>query len=609
MPNRSEGRRASRKPTSVPRVSLPKTATGIRGFDEITYGGLPLGRTTLIRGSAGSGKTVFAVQSLVNGARDRKEPGLLVAFEEQADQIVVNAATLGWDIPALAAKRLFFLDASLSPTVVKGEDFDLSGLLNLLMAAAAEVGAKRVVLDGIDVLLRLLDNPVAERREMYRIRDWLSRSKLTAIITQKVVADDPLSRHHSSFMQFMADCVINLDHQVVDGSAYRNIRVVKYRGSGFLSDEFPLTITDAGIHVTNRGPGELKYVVTRQRISSGLPRLDAMLGGGYYRGSNILISGAHGTAKTTLAAAFTVAACQRGEPAMFVSFDESASQLVRDMASVGIRLEPHLKSGLLAIYSTRTRGQNIEEQFATLRGLVAAHKPKCVAVDPLSAIATQHVHLATAKATQAFLDYLKATGVTVVNTSLLDGLDQEATPTGISTMADTWIHVAYVVHEGERNRSLSIVKSRGSPHSNQVRELILSDRGLEVADVFTAGGEVLMGVARWEREQEVLTADRREQVALDVARRKLELAQTDAAARMKVVAQEIEALKAEIKLLDTESTATSTRRAGGVEAIRTMRHADVNGNGNGKGKRLPRKPARKAVGRRYSRRGSTGKTR
>ncbi|MEO8634452.1 MAG: circadian clock protein KaiC [Gemmatimonadales bacterium] len=549
--------------------------TGITGFDEITYGGLPVGRTTLVRGGPGCGKTVFAVQSLINAARDRREPGILVTFEENADQIVANAATLGWDIPALTAKRLFFLDASLSPEMVQGGDFDLSGLLNVLQAVSEEAGAKQIVFDGIDVLLRLLDNPVAERREIYRVRDWLTRSGLTAIITQKVGADDDQSWQHYEFMQFMADCVVHLGHQVVAGSSFRNLRVLKYRGSGFQGDEFPITITEAGIQVTNRGPIELHYVVTNERISSGLPRLDAMLAGGYHRGSNILISGAPGTAKSTLAGLFVAAACERGERAMYVNFDEGATQIVRNLSSVGIRLGPHQKSGLLRIYSTRTRGPNIEDQFGELRSVIRAHKPKCLVIDPLSALSSKLAHLASADATQMFLDYLKIQGITVVNTSLLDGPDVgEATATGISTIADTWIHVSYIVNEGERNRALTIVKSRGTGHSNQVRELTLSDSGVTLTDVYTAQGQVLMGVARWQWEQEELATKKQKLKASEIARVKLNSAQAEAAARLTVITTEIEVRKAELALLDLEKSSASKLFATDRLTLRKLRHAD-----------------------------------
>lgn len=582
---------------SVPIALLAKVPTGIKGFDEITYGGLPFGRTTLVRGGPGCGKTVFAVQSLVNAARDRREPGILVAFEENANQVVANAATLGWDIPALAARRLFFLDASLSPEMINAGAFDLTRLLNVLHAVSEEAGAKHIVFDGIDVLLRLLDDPVAERREIYRVRDWLSRSGLTAIITQKVGADDDLSWQHYNFMQFMADCVINLGHQVIAGSGFRNIRVMKYRGSGFLGDEFPITITEAGIQVTNRGPVELKYMVTKGRVSSGLPRLDVMLCGGYYRGSNVLISGAPGSAKSTLAGLFVAAACERGERAMYVNFDEGAAQITRNLSSVGIRLKPHQKSGLLKIYSTRTRGPNIEDQFGELRTLIRAHKPRCLVVDPLSALSSKLAHIASADATQMFLDYLKAEGITVVNTSLLDGPDvSESTATGISTIADTWIHLSYVVHEGERNRALTIVKSRGSGHSNQVRELTLSHAGVTLTDVFTAQGQVLMGVARWEREQVERAAKQETIRASEIARVKLNSAQAEAGARLMALTTEMEARKAEIALLNHEMASASELRTTDRLALRKLRHADEESplpKHNGKKRHLS-KPGRRA---------------
>jgi len=564
------------KPTPRVLTALPKVATGITGFDEISHGGLPRSRTILVRGGPGCGKTVFAMQTLIHRARDMKEPGILVAFEENANQIVANAATLGWNIPALAAKKLFFVDASLSPEKTARGGVDLTRQLNLLQALVAESGSKYIVFDGIDVLLRTLDDPAAERREVFRLRDWITRSGLTAIITQKAGPEGDSTDQHYHFMQFMADCVVTLSHQVVAGSSFRNLRVVKYRGSGFLGDEFPIRITSEGIVVTNRGPVELQYPVTDERISSGLPRLDAMLAGGYYRGSNVLISGAPGTAKSTLAGLFAAAACERGERALYVNFDEGATQIVRNLGSVGIQLKPHLKSGLLKIYSTRTRGPNIEEQFGELRRVVEEHQPTCLIVDPLSALSSKLAHLASADATQMFLDYLKMKGITVVNTSLLDGPDvSEATATGISTIADTWIHVSYIVNEGERNRALTIVKSRGTGHSNQVRELTLSDNGVSLTDVYMAQGEVLMGVARWEREQEELAAKTRNLRAAAIARVKLTSAQAEAAARLAVITTEIEVRAAELALLDHELAAASELRSTGQSALRKLRHADA----------------------------------
>jgi circadian clock protein KaiC len=571
-----------------PHAVVTKVPTGIQGFDEITDGGLPQGRTSLVMGGPGCGKTVFALQSLVTGARQRKEAGIFVAFEESTRQIVTNAATFGWDLPALAKKKLFFLDAQLSPDVVKAGEFDLVGMLNVLQAKADEIQAKWIVFDGIDVLLSLLDDMVSERREIYRIRDWLAKNGLTAIITQKVSGMDSDQRYN--FLQFMVDCVVVLRHQVVDGSAFRNLRVMKYRGSGFAADEFPVSLTMEGMQLTNRGPTEFQYEVTDERISSGLPRLDSMLHGGYYRGSNVLISGAPGTAKSTLAGLFAAAACERDERTLYVSFDEGAAQIVRNLQSVGIQLAPYQKSGILTIYSTRTRGPNIEDQFGILRAKVRAIKPRCLVVDPMSALSNKVEHLASADASQHFLDFLKAEGITVVNTSLEGGVTtDETTATGISTIADTWIHVSYIEQDGERNRALTIVKSRGTGHSNQVRELTLSDDGVSLTDVFVAQGKVLMGVARWEWEQEEQAGTKRTQVATDLKRLQLHLSQAEAAARLQVVQTEIEARNAEIEVLADATGSASRLLRTDRATMRKMRHADEeirlppppSGNGGG----------------------------
>lgn len=551
---------------------ITKALTGIQGFDEITDGGLPSGRTTLVMGGPGCGKTVFALQTLVDGARRFQTAGIFVAFEESSAQIIANAATFGWDLPALIKKKLFFLDAQISPDVVKSGEFDLIGMLNLLRAKADAMHATHIVFDGIDVLLGLLDDPAAERHEIYRIREWLAETGLTGIITQKIGHE---ADHRYSFLQFMVDCVVVLRHQVVDGSAFRNLRVMKYRGSSVAGDEFPISLGAEGMQLTNRGPGELSYRVTSERISSGLPRLDHMLNGGYYRGSNVLISGAPGTAKSTLSGLFAAAACKRGERTLYVSFDEGASQIVRNLQSVDIHLARHLKSGLLKMYSTRTKGPNVEDQFAALRAKVREHRPRCLIIDPLSALSTKISHLASADAAQHFLDFLKVAGITVVNTSLMDGLStDEATATGISTIADTWIHLSYVVQDGERNRALTIVKSRGTGHSNQVRELTLTNDGVTLTDVFVAQGKVLMGVARWEWEREELAEARRTKVAAELKHQQLRHAQAEAAARLQVVQTEMGARSAEIALFADATGSASKLSETDRAVLRRMRHAD-----------------------------------
>ena len=563
-------------PTHPSQQAVTKIPTGITGFDEITHGGLPSTRTTLVMGGPGCGKTVFALQTLVNGIHESEEAGIFVAFEESTQQILANAATFGWDLAALENDHLFFLDARLSPEVVKSGEFDLVGMLSLLRSKAEQINATRIVFDGIDVLLGLLDDRVVEQREIYRIRNWLSETGLTGIITQKV--SDTGTDDRYNFLQFMADCVIVLRHEVVNGSAFRNLRVMKYRGSGFFGDEFPITLNTEGMQLTNRGPTELRYEVTDERVSSGLGRLDHMLQGGYHRGSNVLISGAPGSAKSTLCGLFAAAACARGERTLYVSFDEGASQIVRNLKSVGVNLDPHLQSGLLKMYSTRTRGPNVEDQFGELRAQVRDHEPRCLIVDPLSALSTKMAHLASADAAQQFLDFLKVEGVTVVNTSLMDGLStDEATATGISTIADTWIHLSYVVQDGERNRALTIVKSRGTGHSNQVRELTLSNDGVSLTDVFVAQGKVLMGVARWEWEQEELAARDRTHVSSVLKRLQLELAQKEAAARLQVIETEMEARSAEIDVLTVATGQASRLRVTDRAVLRKMRHADEDG--------------------------------
>ncbi|HXG55774.1 MAG TPA: circadian clock protein KaiC [Vicinamibacterales bacterium] len=557
-------------------IAVTKVPTGMQGFDEITGGGLPRGRTTLVMGGPGSGKTVFALQALVNGARLRKEAGIFVAFEESTAQIIANGSTFAWDLSVVQRKKLHFVDARVSPTVVQGGEFDLVGLLSALGAKARQMKATCIVFDGIDVLLGLLDNPVAERRELYRLRDWLVDEGLTGIITQKTPGHE--AAHRYDFLQFMVDCVVVLRHQVTNGSAFRDLRVMKFRGSAFAGDQFPITLTRDGMQLTHRGPSELSYAISNERVSSGIPRLDHMLCGGYHRGSNVLVSGSPGTAKSTLAGLFVAAACRRGERVLYVSFDEGAAQIVRNLQSVNVHLAPFLKSGLLKMHSTRTRGPNVEDQFADLRAKVKAHNPHSLVIDPLSALSTKLAHLASADAAQQFLDFLKVNGITVLNTSLLAGINtDESTATNISTIADTWIHLSYIVNDGERNRALTIVKSRGTGHSNQVRELTLTDAGVSLTDVFVAQGKVLMGVARWEWEQEQEARRLQTNSETEFKRLQLHLAQAEAAARLQVIQTEMEARTAQMALLSAATGSAATVRKTDRATLRKLRHADKDG--------------------------------
>ncbi|HEY9226362.1 MAG TPA: circadian clock protein KaiC [Gemmatimonadaceae bacterium] len=551
----SEGRPAASDstPSDAP---IDKKRTGIAGFDEITAGGLPRARTTLVLGAPGAGKTVFALECLVSGARLDREPGIFVAFEENTRQIVANAATFGWDLPALEREQLFFLDARLSSAVVQGGDFDIEAMLAGLGAKAKKMGAKRIVFDGIDVLLTILNDPVKERREIYRLQDWLHEAGLTAIITAKSFEGDRQSSERYAFMQFMVDTVVAFHHRMVDRVSLRGVRVLKYRGSSFAENEFPMVISSTGVQVSVFEPTALDYEVSNERVSSGVPRLDTMLDGGYYRGSGILISGSPGTAKTTLAGSFLAAGCERGERGLYVSFDEASSQIVRNLASVGLDLQSALDAGLLDMYSIRTEARSAEEHFMAVRDRIQVSQPSHLVIDPISALTKTGGQIAAVHGSLRLLDYARSRGITVLCTSLVAGEEgfTETTQTQISTIADTWIHLAYLIHAGERNRTLTIVKSRGMPHSNQVRELTLSTKGVTLADVYTAGGEVLVGTARWEYE-----ALRREEEARRTAER---------------YARRV-ALERELEALNQEEVQTMGRRQSDRRDLRRLRHADV----------------------------------
>jgi circadian clock protein KaiC len=545
---------------------LPKLLTGIGGFDQLSHGGFPRHRTSLLVGGPGAGKTVFALQCLVNAAKQHRSAGIFVAFEESPDQIIANSATFDWGLPNLGAKKLFMLDAHLSPTLVKTGDFDLAGMLAMLAAKKQEIDAQWIVFDGIDVLLSLLQDPVAEMRELYRLRDWLADSALTAIVTAKSEARSSEATH-SGLLQFMVDCVVRLDRRQEDRISVQTVRITKYRGSGFAAAEFPLNFGSSGIEVGSIKAGDIGHKASTERLSAGFEQLDVMLGGGVFRGTSTLITGVPGTSKTTLAGKFIEAACQRGERALFVSFDESAEQIMRNLSSVGIQLKTHLKSGLLRMYSARTEGFSAEEHLLKISSLIREDPPHCMVIDPLTAIAKSGA-LGAARAVANRLIYMiKDEQITLMVTALseTEGAGGEATDLQISTIADTWIHLSYLVRSGERNRALTIVKSRGTSHSNQVRELVLTNSGPTLSDVYTAGGEVLMGTLRWEKETEESAKKVRQRVEFDHKRRELELAEAGIRARIAALQTDLERQRAELSLYsgqDDDHTASSNRRAG-----------------------------------------------
>jgi len=555
---------------------LPKIPTGIGGFDELSHGGLPQHRTTLLKGGPGSGKTVFALQSLVNAARKRQEPGIFVAFEESTRQLIANAASFDWGLPALAKNKLFFLDAKLSPEVVQSGEFDLSGMLAILKAKKEEIGAQWIVFDGIDVLLTLLQNPLAEMREIYRLRDWLAQNDVNAaIITAKIDGATPEIANYG-FMQFMVDCVIRFERRLEHGVALHRLEITKYRGSDFVAGEYPVSFGPAGMEVGAPEPAEIKQVASGERVSAGFERLDTMLGGGLFRGSSTLITGVPGTSKTTLAGQFTQAACRRGERTLFVSFDEGADRIARNLTSVGIQLKPHIKSGLLRMYSGRTEAIGAEDHLVRLKSLIREHRPRCMVIDPLSAIAKAG-GIDAARAVANRLIYLaKDEKITVVVTAINEGdePETEATDLQISTIADTWIHLSYMIRSGERNRALTIIKSRGTWHSNQVRELVLSKNGPMLADVYTAGGEVLMGTLRWEKESAERAKTMQRRVEFDHKRGELQVAEAETRARIKALQHDLARQRAELALYSKENQARIVSSSEREQELRRIRSAD-----------------------------------
>lgn len=480
-----------------------KYNTGIEGFDNITEGGLPLDRTTLLLGGTGCGKTILALQSLLFGAI-HGEPGIFVAFEESSDDLRANAAGFDWPIEAFSEEKLAFLDARLSADVIQAGGFDLGGLLAMIGAIAKKMGSKRIVLDGIDVLLTLLNDPVAERRELSRVNSWLKENGMSAIMTAKTRAGADETPEPYGFLPYLSDCVVLMYHRIIEHFSVRGVRIVKYRGSNHAAGEFPLVIYRHGIAVSYLADTKMNTNAMDARMSTGIIRLDTMLSGGYLRGSSVLISGAPGTAKTTLCSAFVEAACKQGEKALFVSFDESAEEIIRNLRSVGIDLASHKDSGLLHFSTVRSKAMGAEEHYIRLYDSLRTHEPSCLVIDSLSALNKSGGQVAALDVTLRLLDYAKLKGITVLCTSLVESADAESEKTaiGISTVADAWMQLAYVNRGGERNRTLTIIKSRGTKHSNQVREMILSNEGIELRDAYSVGGELLLGTARWERERE-----------------------------------------------------------------------------------------------------------
>jgi circadian clock protein KaiC len=483
---------------TAPPTVLPKAPTGIHGLDEITGGGLPRGRSTLVCGSAGCGKTMLAAEFLVRGALEHAEPGVFMMFEESAEDLSQNLRSIGFDLDGLRQDGLIALD---HVHIERGEieetgEYDLEGLFIRLGHAIDSIGAKRVVLDTVEALFAGLPNEAVLRAELRRLFRWLKDRGMTAVITGERGAST-LTRY--GLEEYVADCVILLDHRSNEQVSTRRLRVIKYRGSAHGTNEYPFLINDHGLSVLPLTSLRLDHPAQEERVSIGVPALDAMLGGrGVYRGSSVLITGSPGTGKSSLAASFIDAACMRGEKALLFAYEESTRQLYRNMRSIGFDLGRWDRDGLLRVHASRPTLQGLEQHLVEMHQLVRRFGPSVVVVDPISNLSMDTDDHALRSTLIRLIDYLKQRGVTALFTSLTSDtpLPLAETELGVSSLMDTWLLMANREANGERTRTLQVVKSRGMAHSNQVREFIIGARGVELVDVFAQGNQVLTGFAR-----------------------------------------------------------------------------------------------------------------
>jgi circadian clock protein KaiC len=564
---------ATRPELGTANTALPKAPTGIDGLDEITGGGLPRGRPTLVCGAAGCGKTLLSMEFLVRGATEFGEPGVFMAFEETAEELAQNVRSLGFDLDELAERNKVVVDyvrIERSEIEETGE-YDLDGLFIRLGHAIDSLGARRVVLDTLETLFGGLSNAAILRSELRRLFGWLKEKGVTAIITAER-GEGTLTRH--GLEEYVSDCVIVLDHRVIEQLSTRRLRILKYRGSAHGTNEYPFLIDEDGISVLPITSLGLQQEASQERISTGIPRLDTMLGGqGVYRGTSVLISGTAGTGKTSLAAHFVDAACRRGERCLYFAFEESESQLARNLRSIGLDLSQWTKRGLLRFHATRPSAYGLEMHLATIHKQVSAFAPSLVVVDPISTfIGSGSPREAEAMVTR-LIDFLKGQKITTVFTSLAHGGDAlEGSQVGISSLIDTWILLRDIELGGERNRGLHILKSRGMAHSNQVREFLLTDGGVALKDVYVGPEGVLTGSMRQAQEarERAASVGRRQ----EIERRRRELERRRKALEAQIAAQraQFEAEQDEMKqMIAQEQSAEEILQEGRAEMARSRR--------------------------------------
>ena len=547
--------------------TLPKAPTGIQGLDEITTGGFPRGRPTLICGSAGAGKTLLAMEFLVRGATQYNEPGVFMAFEETAPELTQNVRSLGFDLDELAKQKKLVIDFVRieRSEIDETGDYDLEGLFIRLSAAIDGIGARRVVLDTIENLFAGLQNQGILRAELRRLFRWLKDRGVTAIITAER-GEGALTRH--GLEEYVSDCVILLDHRVTDQVSTRRLRIVKYRGTAHGTNEYPFLIDEDGFSVLPVTSLGLQHQVSNERISSGVSRLDTMLGGeGFFRGTTILVSGTAGTGKTSLAAHFVDAACRRGERGIYFSFEESQGQLIRNLRSIGLNLEQWTRKDLLRFHSSRATFHGLEMHLAIIHKIVQEFQPRVVVIDPIGSLIQAGNRRDAHTMLIRLIDFLKQRQVTAFLTNLTSGGDAlEKTDVEISSIVDTWLFMRDIELDGERNRALYVLKSRGMAHSNQLREFLLTPQGIDLLDVYVGPEGVLTGSSR-------LSQEAREQAAALARRQDAERTERERARKREALEARIAALRKEFEMEEEESETASTQEVLRERAIRETRNA------------------------------------
>jgi circadian clock protein KaiC len=567
-------------------TALAKTPTGIQGLDEITFGGFPKGRTTLICGSAGCGKTLLSIEFLVHGATLFNEPGVFIAFEENEEDLRKNVASLGYNLKDLSDRNKLVIDyvhIERSEIEETGE-YDLTGLFVRLGYAIDSIGAKRVVLDTIESIFAGLPNPSILRAELRRLFRWLKDKGVTAIVTGER-GGGTLTRH--GLEEYVSDCVILLDHRTREQISTRRLQIVKYRGSTHGTNEYPFLIDETGILVLPITSLGLQHKASSDRVSTGVPRLDTMLGGkGYFRGTSVLVSGTAGTGKSSLAAHFVDAACRRGERCVYFATEESPDLIVRNMRSIGIDLGHWAKKGLLRFDATRPTFHGLEMHLLRMHKLVVETKARVVIVDPITSYISLGDTLEVKSMLTRLIDFFKMHQITALFTSLTEGGSAlEQSEVGISSLMDTWILLRSIESNGERNRGIGVLKSRGMAHSNQIREFLITDHGIDLVNVYLGAGGVFTGTARTVQEaREKAEALRRRQ---ELERKQCNLEQKSKAleARIAAMREEFEAEKEQLSREIIEQGQSEEAVDQDRVAMAVRRKADASSNNRPKGQR------------------------